>query len=101
MFLQRKVVRDSPLYVRRVGERHKIVRQTDSGFGVDARAGLGSPSSPEALLNSSLPHDLVMGGISHAGSRQVTPVSPLILDSRKVVFRKPGVTEPVNGKDEV
>ena len=50
--------------VRRVGEKHKIVRQTDSGFGVDAQAGLGSPSSPEALLNSSLPHDLVMGGIS-------------------------------------
>ena len=61
---------DSPLYVRRVGERHKIVRQTDSGFGIDARAGLGSPSSPEALLNSSLPHDLVMGGISCGGSRQ-------------------------------
>ena len=56
--------------VRRVGEKHKIVRQTDSGFGVDAQAGLGSPSSPEALLNSSLPHDLVMGGMAHAGSRQ-------------------------------
>ena len=56
------MVGDSPLYVRRVGERHKIVRQTDSGLGVDARAGLGSPSSPEVLLNSSLPHDLVMGG---------------------------------------
>ena len=69
MFLQRKVVGDSPLYVRRVGERHKIVRQTDSGFGVDARAGLGSPSSPEALLNSSLPHDLVMGGMACAASR--------------------------------
>ena len=55
--------------VRRVGEKHKIVRQTDSGFGVDAQAGLGSPSSPEALLNSSLPHDLVTGGISRGGSR--------------------------------
>ena len=63
------MVGDTPLYVRRVGERHKIVRQTDSGFGVDAPAGLGSPSSPEALLNSSLPHDLVMGGMAHAGSR--------------------------------
>ena len=61
---------DSPLYVRRVGERHKIVRQTDSGLGIDARAGLGSPSSPEALLNSSLPHDLVMGGMAHVGSWQ-------------------------------
>ena len=64
------MIGDSPLYVRRVGERHKIVRQTDSGFGVDAQAGLGSPSSPEALLNSSLPHDLVIGEISCAGSQQ-------------------------------
>ena len=48
---------------------HKTVRQTDSGLGVDARAGLGSPLSPEALLNSSLPHDLVMGGMARAGSR--------------------------------
>ena len=64
------MVGDSPLYVRRVGERHKIVRQTDSGLGVDARAGLGSPSSPEVLLIRSLPHDLVMGEISRAGSWQ-------------------------------
>ena len=61
---------DSPLYVRRVGERHKIVRQTDSGFGVDVRESLGSPLSSEALLNSSLPHDIVMGGISRGGSWQ-------------------------------
>ena len=57
------MVGDSSLYVRRVGERHKMVRQTDSGFGVDARAGLGDPLSPEALLIRSLPHDLVMGGM--------------------------------------
>ena len=50
---------------------HKTVRQTDSGFGVDARAGLGSPLSPEALLNSSLPHDLVKGVISHGGSQHL------------------------------
>ena len=68
------MVGDSPLYVRRVDERHKIVRQTDSGLGVDAQAGLGSPLSPEALLNSSLPHDLVMGGMARAGSRQSTLV---------------------------
>ena len=61
------MVGDSSLYVRRVGERHKIVRQTDSGFGVDAREGLGSPLSPEALLIRSLARDLVMGGISCAG----------------------------------
>ena len=70
------MVGDSPLYVRKVGERHKIVRQTDSGLGVDARAGLGSPSSPEVLLNSSLPHDLVMGGISCAGSWHLARMIP-------------------------
>ena len=52
-----------------VGESHEIVKQTDSGFGVDARESLGSPLSSEALLNSSLPHDLVMGGISRGGFR--------------------------------
>ena len=66
------MVGDSPLYVRGVGESHEIVKQTDSDFGIDARAGLGSPLRPEALLNSSLPHDLVMGGISHGCSRQDT-----------------------------
>ena len=43
-------------------------KQTDSGFGVDAQAGPGGPWSPEALLIRTLPNDLVMGGISHAGS---------------------------------
>ena len=65
------MVGDSPLYVRKVGERHKIVKQTDSGLGIDTRTGPGRPLSPEALLNISLPHNLVMGGISHAGSQQV------------------------------
>ena len=66
--------------------KDKIIRQTDSGLGVDARADPGGPSSPEALLIRTLPHDLVMGrmaqgfprvlhelamgGISRAGSRQ-------------------------------
>ena len=57
--------------VRRFGERHKIVRHTDSGLGVDARAGPGGLSSPEALLIRPLPHDLVMGEISHAGSQHI------------------------------
>ena len=39
-----------PANVRRAGERHKIVRQTDSGLGVGARAGPEGPSSLEALL---------------------------------------------------
>ena len=55
--------------IRRVGERHKIVRLADSGFGVDARVGLGGPSSYEALLIRSLQHDLVKSVISRAGSR--------------------------------
>ena len=43
-------------------------------MGVDARAGPGGPSSPEAVLIGSLPHDLVMGGMARAGSRQSTLV---------------------------
>ena len=40
-------------------------------MGVDAQESLGSPLSSEALLNSSLPLDLVMGGISLGGSWQL------------------------------
>ena len=42
--------------MRRVGERHDIVnsRQTDFGFGVDARAGPGSPLSPDPPCLSGL-----------------------------------------------
>ena len=61
--------RQPPATVRRAGERHKIVRQTDSGSGVDARAGPGGPSSPEALLIRTLPHDLVMGGMAQGVPR--------------------------------
>ena len=61
-----------------------IVRQTDSGFGVDARAGPGGLLSPEALLIRSLPHDLVMGGISHAGTRHLP---------RFYFLRQPGVIQ--------
>ena len=56
--------------VRGVGESHKIVRQTDSGFRVDAQAGPGGPSSPDPPLPSGpLRNTFVMGGISRAGSR--------------------------------
>ena len=58
-----------PVNVRRVGERHKIVRQTYSGFGVDAQAGPGGLPSPEALLMRTLPHDLVMGGMAQGVPR--------------------------------
>ena len=43
-----------PVNVRRVGERHKIVRKTDSDFGVDAQAGPGGPSSPDQPCSSGL-----------------------------------------------
>jgi len=50
-----------PANIRRVVERHNIVdsRQTDFGFGADAQAGPGNPSSPDPTLpvRSSL-HDL-------------------------------------------
>ena len=50
-----------PVNVRGVGESHEIIKQTDSGLGVDVRESLGSPLSSEALLNSSLPHDFCHG----------------------------------------
>ena len=41
---------------------HNIVRQTDSGFGVDARADSGGPLRPDLPLPvKSLPHDLCHG----------------------------------------
>ena len=61
--------REPPVNVRGVSESHEIVKQTDSGLGVGAQESLGSPLSSEALLNSSLPHDLVMGGMACAASR--------------------------------
>ena len=42
-------------------------------MGVDAGESLGSPLSSEALLSSCLPHEFVMGGMSHGGSRHMTP----------------------------
>ena len=66
------MVGDSPpaVTVRGVGESHEAVKQTDSGFGVDAQAG---PEGLEFWLDlptRTLPRDLVMGGDSRAGSRQ-------------------------------
>ena len=59
------MVGDSPLLMsEEFGERHNIVnsRQTDFGFGADAQAGPGNPSSPDPPLpvRSSL-HDLCHG----------------------------------------
>ena len=50
MLFRSQLVGDSPVNVRRVGERHKIVRQTDSGFGVDARANSWGPLSHDPPL---------------------------------------------------
>ena len=48
--------------LRRVGERHKIVRQTDSGFGLEAWADPGDPLRPDPSLPvRPLPHDLCHG----------------------------------------
>ena len=74
-----------PANVRRAGERHKIVRQTDSGLGVDARAGPGGLLSPEALLirtflHDLVLHDLVMGGISCVGSWQLSAKELMLLN---------------------
>ena len=41
------MVRDSPpVNVRGVGKNHKIVKQTDSGLGVDAQADPGGALEP-------------------------------------------------------
>ena len=40
-FSRERVTGDSPVNVRRVGERHNTIRQTDSGFGVNARESPG------------------------------------------------------------
>ena len=57
------MVGDSPPFnVRRVGESREIVKQTDFGFGVDARAGpRGLLSSDSPLHVRSSPHDLSHG----------------------------------------
>ena len=59
-----------PVNVRGVGERHNIVRQTDFGFGVDARVGPGRfPRDPTRLCLSGLfLMTFAMGGIPRAGS---------------------------------
>ena len=68
------MVRGQPLVnVRGVGERHNIVGQTDSGFGVDARIDPGRfPRDPTHFSLSGLfLMTFAMGRIPRAGSRQV------------------------------
>ena len=63
LIFQRKVVGDSPLLMsEELVKVIKSLRQTDSGFGIDARAGPGGPSSPDLPLPvRALPHDLCHG----------------------------------------
>lgn len=59
--------------VRGVGKSHKIVKQTDSGFGVDAQAGPGGLLSPDSPCPSELTRmTLSWVGTPRAGSRQQT-----------------------------
>ena len=62
MLLTAGKARKRPVNVRRVGERHKIVRQTDFGFEMDVRADSEGPLRPDPPLPvRSLPHDLCHG----------------------------------------
>ena len=64
----------APVNVRNVGESHKIIRQTDSRFGVDAQEVPGGPLRPDpafAFCQASFLMTFATGGIPHAGSRQV------------------------------
>ena len=62
----------APCKCQRSCKSHKIVKQTDSGFVVDAQADPGGALEPWlALPVRALPHDLVMGGNSRAGSRHI------------------------------
>ena len=73
--------------VRRVGERHKIIRQTDFGFGVDARADLGGPLRPDPPLPvRSLPHDLCHGWDLQCW----LPAPSLYYHRRKLLYTFPG-----------
>ena len=60
-----------PVNVRGVGERDNILRQTDSGLGVDARESPGGPLRPDLTfaLSGLFLMTFAMGGILHAGSQ--------------------------------
>ena len=70
IFQKKMVGGQPPVNVRGVVERHNIVRQTYSGFGVDARVGPGrSPRDLTRLCLSGLfLTTFVMGRIPRAGS---------------------------------
>ena len=93
IFLQRKVVGDSPpVNVRGVGESCEIVKQTDFGLGVDAQAGpegyplsSGSPCPPDlshktlswvetlVLAPGRIPWTEESGGLQSMGLQRIGP----------------------------
>ena len=63
-----------PVNDRRVGGKHNTVKQADSGLGGwMLRKYQGENLRSDSTLHiRSLPHDLVTGGIPHAGSQHQT-----------------------------
>ena len=84
-----------PVNVRGVGERHNIVRQTDSGFRVDASVGPGRfPRDPTHLCLSGLfLMTFAMGGIPRAGSWQCATLVKINSNS----LSQPQITLPIAG----
>ena len=63
----------APVNIKNVGDRHNTIRQTDFGFGVDARESPGGPLRPDlAFAFCQAPFLMIFatGGIPHAGSWQ-------------------------------
>ena len=74
IFFQKKVVGGQPpVNDRRVGVKHNSKAGRLWSWGVDAQEILGGTPetwSRPCILSGFLPHDLVTGGIPHAGPRQ-------------------------------
>ena len=71
-----------------MSEKYSIAdsKQTDFGFGVDAQTEDPLRDLTRLALQAS-PHDLVMGGISRAGSRQDSPGKNSEVGSHALVQR--------------
>ena len=63
--------------VRGVGKSHKIVKQTDSGFGVDAQAG---PEGHPSNSGSPCPPELSHMALSWVGTPVLAPSSLVFCD---------------------
>ena len=71
----------APVNIKNVGDRHNTIKQSDSGFGVDARESPGGPSRPDLAfaLSGFFLMTFATGGIPHAGSQQFTVSVSLLL----------------------